>query len=197
MWAMALNTTVALMTGEVMAPRRLDATVNVLVNPIVGMFRTSDGRWINFNMLQPGRYFPDVCKHLELEHLLEDERFQTAEALMANAADAAKAVAEKIAEKPFAHWLVHLQTLEGQWAPLQNLLEVAEDPQAKANGYVLDITDADGKARRLISNPVQFDEQPPTGMRAPLFAEHTDDILRELGRSEDDIIQLKIDGACT
>ena len=31
----------------------------------------------------------------------------------------------------------------------------------------------------------------------PQFAEHTDDILRELGKSEDEIIQLKIDGACT
>jgi crotonobetainyl-CoA:carnitine CoA-transferase CaiB-like acyl-CoA transferase len=33
--------------------------------------------------------------------------------------------------------------------------------------------------------------------RAPQFAEHTDDLLRELGKSEDEIIQLKIDGAVT
>jgi hypothetical protein len=33
--------------------------------------------------------------------------------------------------------------------------------------------------------------------RGPLFAEHTDDILRALGKSEEEIIQLKIDGACT
>jgi crotonobetainyl-CoA:carnitine CoA-transferase CaiB-like acyl-CoA transferase len=33
--------------------------------------------------------------------------------------------------------------------------------------------------------------------RAPQFAEHTDDILGELGKTEDEIIQLKIDGAIT
>ena len=33
--------------------------------------------------------------------------------------------------------------------------------------------------------------------RAPQFAEHTDQILRELGWSDDDIIALKIDGAVT
>jgi crotonobetainyl-CoA:carnitine CoA-transferase CaiB-like acyl-CoA transferase len=30
-----------------------------------------------------------------------------------------------------------------------------------------------------------------------LFAEHTDDVLRELGHSEDEIIQMKIAGAVT
>ena len=37
----------------------------------------------------------------------------------------------------------------------------------------------------------------PRITRAPQFAEHTDEILRELGKTEDEIIQLKIDGAVT
>jgi crotonobetainyl-CoA:carnitine CoA-transferase CaiB-like acyl-CoA transferase len=48
-----------------------------------------------------------------------------------------------------------------------------------------------------VASPVQFDETSPTLTRAPQFAEHTDDLLRELGRTEDEIIQLKIDGAAT
>jgi hypothetical protein len=44
---------------------------------------------------------------------------------------------------------------------------------------------------------VQFDETPPELSRGPLFAEHTDDILRELGRSDDEIIELKVAGAVT
>ena len=193
---MGLNLTNSMLVGEQFPPAPLASPV-APVNPIVGNFRTSDGRWINFNMLQPGRYFADVCKHLELEHLLEDERFTTAEGLMANAAEAGRAVAEAIAKKPYAHWLEHLQTMEGQWAPLQDLVELVEDPQVKANGYIVPITDADGNERRLVANPVQFDERPPPTVRAPQFAEHTDEILREIGRSEDEIIQLKIDGACT
>ena len=195
-WAMGLNLTNSMLIGEQFAPAPL-ASPAAPINPIVGNFRTSDGRWINFNMLQPGRYFADVCKHLELEHLLEDDRFTSAEGLMANAPEVGGAVAEAIAEKPYAYWLEHLQTMEGQWAPLQNLAELVEDPQVKANGYVVPITDADGNERRLVANPVQFDERPPPTVRAPLFAEHTDEILREIGRSEDEIMQLKIDGACT
>jgi crotonobetainyl-CoA:carnitine CoA-transferase CaiB-like acyl-CoA transferase len=198
MWAMALNLTITMLTGQVFEPPPLDSPmINVAVNPTVGNFRTSDGRWINFNMLQPGRYFADVCRHLGLEHLLEDERYSTAEGIMANAAEAGVAIADAIAQKPFAYWLKHLQTMEGQWAPLQNLLELTEDPQAKANAYIVPILDADGNERRLVANPVQFDETPPPTKRAPQFAQHTDEILRDLGRTEEEIIQLKIEGACT
>ncbi len=196
-WAMALSIGTAMLTNEVMVPPPLEAPGVLAVNPTLGNFKTSDGRWINFTMLQPGRYFPDVCKHLGLEHLLEDERFQTAEGLMANALEAGQYVADAIAQKPYSHWMEHFQTLEGQWAPIQDPLEIAADPQMEANGYILPVTDLEGNERRLVASPVQFDETPPALTRAPQFAEHTDDILRELGKSEDEIIQLKIDGACT
>lgn len=87
--------------------------------------------------------------------------------------------------------------MEGQWAPVKDPLEIAADPQVAANNYLVEVTDADGNERRLVANPVQFDETPPVVTRAPQFAEHTDDILRDLGKDEDEIIQLKIDGVCT
>jgi crotonobetainyl-CoA:carnitine CoA-transferase CaiB-like acyl-CoA transferase len=66
-----------------------------------------------------------------------------------------------------------------------------------ANGYILPVTDLEGNERTLVANPVQFDERSPVLTRAPQFAEHTDDLLRELGRTDEQIIQLKIDGAVT
>jgi crotonobetainyl-CoA:carnitine CoA-transferase CaiB-like acyl-CoA transferase len=196
-WATGLSLGNAMLTGEVMQPGPLDSPMNLLVNPTIGMFRTSDDRWINFTMLQPGRYFADVCKHMGLEHLLEDERFSTAEGLMANALEAGKYVAEAFREKPYSYWIEHLKTMEGQWAPVQDPLEISNDPQMYDNGYIVNVTDLEGNERKLVANPVQFDEKAPEIKRAPQFAEHTDAILQELGRSEDEILQLKIDGACT
>jgi len=196
-WAFALSLGNAMLSGEEQAPPPLDSPMNIAVNPTIGTFKTSDGRWINFTMLQPGRYFADVCRHLGLEHLIEDDRFNTAEKLMANALEAGKYVADAIRAKPFSYWVEHLKTMEGQWAPIQSPLEIAADPQMDANGYILPVIDLEGNERRLVANPVQFDERPPVLTRAPQFAEHTDDILRELGRTEDEIIQLKIDGAVT
>ena len=198
MWAMGMPLAITMLTGDTFEPPRLDSSqMTAAFNATVGDFRTSDGRWINFTMLQPARYWADVCRHLGLDDLIEDDRFSTAEALMANASEASTYVAEAIAEKPFAYWLQHLRSLEGQWAPLQNPLELVDDPVAIANGYIVAFEDAEGNERRLVANPVQFDEKPPPTRRAPLFAEHTDEILRDLGRTDDEIIELKIAGACT
>jgi crotonobetainyl-CoA:carnitine CoA-transferase CaiB-like acyl-CoA transferase len=87
--------------------------------------------------------------------------------------------------------------MEGQWSPTNDAFEVGDDPQMRANGYILPIVDAEGNERELVANPVQFDETPPTLTRAPQFAEHTDEILAELGLDEDRIIELKIAGAVT
>jgi crotonobetainyl-CoA:carnitine CoA-transferase CaiB-like acyl-CoA transferase len=67
----------------------------------------------------------------------------------------------------------------------------------RANGYVRTVIDAEGNERELVANPVQFDNTPPDIRRAPQFAEHTDEILAELGLDDEQIIDLKIAGAVT
>jgi crotonobetainyl-CoA:carnitine CoA-transferase CaiB-like acyl-CoA transferase len=196
-WAMALSVSNALMTGEPPPGIPMDGARASQFNPIIGNFRTADGRWINLTMLQAGRYWPDVCRHLDIPELIDDERFDSAEKLMARAPEAGQLVADAIASKPYAFWLERLQTLEGQWAPNNNALEVGQDPQVRANGYIVPVQDADGQERELVASPVQFDAESPVIRRAPQFAEHTDDLLRELGRSDAEIIELKIEGAVT
>ncbi len=196
-WATALSIGNALLLGQDPVRNTIAGPPHLPVNPIIGMFRTSDHRFINLTMLQPGRYWADVCRHLGLDHLIDDPRFDSAEKLFANAAEAGKYVAEAIAGQTYAHWSEHLRTLEGQWARVQSPSEVAADPQVRANGYILQVIDDQGVARELASSPVQFDETPFTVTRAPLFAEHTDDIVRELGHDDEHLIGLKIDGAIT
>ena len=196
-WAMALSICTSALLGGAPSQDPLDKPMHIAVNPFVGTFRTADNRWITMTVLQPGRYFADLCRHLGIERLIEDKRFSTGEGIIEHAAEIGKHVMNAFASKPFAHWVRHLRTFEGVWAPVQNPYEILDDPQMEANGYVLPVTDADGVERKLVASPVQFDERPPAIARAPQFAEHTDDILRELGKSMEEILQLKIDGACT
>jgi crotonobetainyl-CoA:carnitine CoA-transferase CaiB-like acyl-CoA transferase len=148
-------------------------------------------------MMQPGRYWADFCRHLGLEHLIDDPRFDSGEKLIANAEAAGALVHEAIGARPFAYWLEKFQTMEGQWSAVLDSVEVGRDPQARANGLIQEIVDADGRTRELVTSPVQFDETPPALTRAPQFAEHTDDVLRELGIDDERLIELKVTGAVT
>jgi crotonobetainyl-CoA:carnitine CoA-transferase CaiB-like acyl-CoA transferase len=148
-------------------------------------------------MLQPGRYWAEFCGLIGREDLLVDERFDTVEKLMTNAGEAAEIVAGLVAARPYSEWVQTLSRGEGQWAAVQNSWEVGQDPSLRCNGLIAQIVDADGVPRELVANPVQFDETPAELSRAPQFAEHTDDVLLALGLSDDELLQLKIDGAVT
>ncbi|MFE6821011.1 CaiB/BaiF CoA transferase family protein [Streptomyces sp. NPDC057690] len=195
-WATQFTVNLALMAGGPLPaparPRHGSAT-----NPLIGAYRTSDGRWIELSMLQPGRYWAEFCKLAGREELSADTRFDSTEKLMANAAEAAGIVAGIIAARPFAEWTEILSRGEGQWAAVQNAWEVGQDPALRANGLIAPVVDADGVDRELVASPVQFDETPAGLTRAPRFAEHTDEVLRSLGLTEDELIALKIDGAAT
>ncbi|WP_040701263.1 CaiB/BaiF CoA transferase family protein [Nocardia vinacea] len=195
-WATQFTVNLALMNGGPLPvnspPRHGSAT-----NPLIGAYRTSDQRWLELSMLQPGRYWPEFCRLAGREELAADERFDNTEKLMANAAQAAELVAEIIAARPFAEWVEILGSGEGQWAAVQNAWEVGQDPALRANDLIASVVDADGVDRELVANPVQFDETPVTLTRAPQFAEHTDEVLLEIGLTEEELIALKIDGAVT
>lgn len=195
-WVTQFSTNLALMLGFPLPPRpRLK--YGSPRNPLIGSYRTKDGRWLVLSMLQPGRYWPEFCRAAGRPELATDERFDTPEKVMDNAPAAAELVAEIIASKTYEEWVEALAGTEGQWALAQDAFEVGHDPQLRANGYVQPVVDAEGVTRELVANPVQFDETPPTLTRAPQFAEHTDEILRELGRSDEELLQLKLDGAVT
>ena len=197
-WAMSLSIGNALLLGEVTPPAKFSEPAAAF-NPLVGTYQTSDGRWMCFVMLQAGRYWADTCRHLGLDELIDDPRFSTAEALMTSESTVAASaiIAERMKTKTFDEWYEIFQTLEGQWAPVQNPLEVAADRQVRANGYIRPVVDLEGNTRELVANPVQFDNTPPDLTRAPQFAEHTDEILLELGLDMDQILELKIAGAVT
>ena len=195
-WATQFTANLAMQAGGV-PPRPPVPRHGSARNPLVGPYRTSDDRWILFSMLQPGRYWPEFCKVSGHPELITDERFNTVEKLMANAPAAGELVAGIMAEKTFDEWLEILATIEGQWATVQDSWGVANDVSLRANGMIASFDDADGIRRELVTNPVQFDETPADLRRGPLFAEHTDEVLRELGLTDEQLVELKIAGAIT
>ena len=148
-------------------------------------------------MLQPGRYWPEFCRRIEREDLITDTRFATVDALMGNVGEAGEILQDEIAGRTLAEWTSRFNGMEGQWGVAQDPWEVGQDPALRANGMIAEVVDIEGTRRELVANPVQFDETPASLTRAPQFAERTDEILLGLGKSDDELIGLKIAGAVT
>jgi crotonobetainyl-CoA:carnitine CoA-transferase CaiB-like acyl-CoA transferase len=195
-WASQFTVNLALSSGGPLpkVKRRKTAAAG---NPLTGSYRTSDGRWLQFSMLQPTRFWNEFVTAIGLEHLVDDVRFATMDAIFQNSEEIGDWFAEAIAGRSYVEWIERLKSLSGPWAPVQNSWDVGNDEALIANGRITDIVDADGVGQKLVANPVKFDDAPVQMTRAPQFAEHTDDILRELGLDDEQLIELKIAGAVT
>jgi crotonobetainyl-CoA:carnitine CoA-transferase CaiB-like acyl-CoA transferase len=163
-------------------------------NPLVGTYPTKDGRFITIILLQADRFWPDLCEHLDRPDLVDDPRFANAAARYENRRECIQELRAIFRSRTYEEWRARLQTLAGVWAPVQTPLELHDDPQVAANGFLEPIATDSGEFR-LPANPVQFDEMPAQVNRAPEHGEHTDEVLLELGLSYDEILEHKIAGA--
>ncbi len=194
-WAAGTTIDMGIDCGEI-SRNRMPASGANPGNPFMGNFTTSDGGTINLCTLTPGPHIRNVFEHLGLPEAADDPRFAVAESLLKNWEAASQLIVAKFAEKPFAYWREHLKTMSGQWAPVLDLMQIAEDEQALANDMLFEVEASDGgEPIKLVRGPIQFNHEPVRTTRAPEASEHTELVLMEIGMEWDEIERLKEKGA--
>lgn len=140
--------------------------------------------------------FARFAEYLGLEGVAEDERYATNLARVRNADTLIPMIAEKLADKQADVCFAELEKIGIPAGPLNSFEDVFEMPQVQERG-LLRALDHPGAGRvRYVANPVKFSRAGVDGGRyPPRLAEHTDEVLAELGLDEDEIAALRASGA--
>lgn len=143
------------------------------------VFPTRDG----YMVLSVGNdaTFKRFCDAFGLEKLLEDARFATNPARVANRQLVTDTLTPVMQRETTEWWMGRLEALSIGCGPINTLKQVFDDPHVKARGMEVQMKHSSGEMVTVIANPVRLSETPVDYRIAPpLLGEHTSEVLQDL-----------------
>jgi len=161
-----------------------------LPSAMTNIYETKNGRSIRFNALQSERYWAKFCKLLGRPELEADPRFSSKETRAENRKELYHIFREVFLTRTLAEWRPLIADLPA--SPFQALVDVIDDPQARANGFFLPYDHPIHGPMEIMASPVNLSRTPATiRSPAPEFSQHTEEVLLEAGYTREDIVRLR------
>ena len=176
-------------TGETPGPK---GSAHRLTAPYQA-FETADGH-INVGAANQANW-ERLCAAIGRDDLATDPRFANPSDRMDNLEALAATLEETFARETSDHWLTALDAAGVPAGPIYALDEVYADPQVRARDMVVETEHPVAGRVRNIGIPIKLSETPGAFRRpAPTLGQHTDEILRELGVSDERVSELRAAG---
>ncbi len=150
---------------------------------------TQDG-WINIGAVSQATWV-GMTRVLQLEHLLEDERFASNRERMANRDLLIAIISEAMRSNTTDYWVEKFEQAGVPAGPVRKIKDMLEDPQTLARDMVIEVDHPVAGPVQALGLPIKFSHGNGVTRRgAPQYGEHTAEVLQELGYSSDDIAAL-------
>jgi crotonobetainyl-CoA:carnitine CoA-transferase CaiB-like acyl-CoA transferase len=157
-------------------------------------FETSDG-YINVGASNQKMY-PMLCEVLGCPELGRDPRFVTGRDRMGNLDTLIDLLNARFRQRTTAEWLERLETAGIPSGPVLSIRDMLKHPQTRARDMVVAVDHPIAGRVETIGVPAKFSATPTEVSRpAPLFGQHTREVLTEAGFTSTEIDALFAEGA--
>ena len=157
-------------------------------------FQTADG-WITVGAANQPNWLR-LIEVLEAPELAADARFRTNPDRMAHLDELELALTLHFRRRNSADWLARLEASGVPAGPVLDINQMHQDPQAIARDMIVETEHPTAGPVKALGLPVKFSDSPGGGLRpAPLYGQHTREVLLEHGFAAADIDALAATGA--
>jgi CoA:oxalate CoA-transferase len=179
-------------TGEVPGPL---GTRHPVFTPFQA-FETRDGYIVVAMVGGVGDQWPLFCAAIDRVDLIDDERFRTGWLRTQHNSELEPILSQAMRTRTTAEWLEELSELGIPCGPVNNIEQVAADPQMAAREMIVEVPHPRLGKMKVVSTPIRLSRTPAKPERAsPQLGEHTEQVLRDfLGMSPDQIDTLRDEG---
>lgn len=139
--------------------------------------------------------FKRLCAILNEETLAEDERYRTNEKRLENRESLTTILSHLFKRKSASEWQALLNESGIPCGPINDMKSLFEEKQIQARDMLVEVEHPEAGNVPLVGSPLKFSRTPTTVRRhPPLAGEHNEEVLRELGFSNDEIERFSQDG---
>ncbi len=134
------------------------------------------------------RLFERVCVLLGDPQMATEPAFADNTCRVRNRVALTERIERTTTAQPRRHWLALFEANDVPCGPINDYSQVFEDPQVRARGMVVEMSHPTLGPLRGIGAPVKMSATPPRpGGPAPRLGEHTEEVLRAAGYSDEEL----------
>ena len=181
---------IALATG--VAPKAMGSAHPL--NAPYQAFEASD-KWIVVGGANQ-KHWMRTLEVLGIPELASDPRFKTGGDRMAHLKELEVLLSARFRTQTAEHWLAALEQADVPCGPVNDMLQALADPQTIARNMVVEVGHSSLGKVKTMGLPIKFSAT-PGGVRsgAPLYGQHSDEVLSAYGFDAAEIAALRQEGA--
>ncbi|GAB4067291.1 formyl-CoA transferase [Ancylobacter sonchi] len=151
-------------------------------------WETDPNAYIYFTV--QGHAWAPICKALNKPEWIDDAAYNTAEARQDKIFDIFAFIENWLSDKTKFEAIDILRKFDIPCAPVLSMKEIANDPSLRKSGTVVEVDHPKLGKYLTVGSPIKFSDVEVSITASPLLGQHTNEVLADLGYSQEEIAAL-------